>query len=125
MQSWADIDSESDDDSAGQHHPANQVQPEPEPEQEESEEEEPPPPPKEYDWPSEPPFTAYVGNFPYKIKDSDELSRGIEHLLHDRFQASVRIVKSRLAMDRQENRPKGFGYLELESLEDVSIVNEG
>jgi len=124
MQSWADIASDSDDDSVGQHHPANQVQEEPEPkEEEEAVIEEEVPPPKEYNWPTEPPFTAYVGNLPYSIKDSDDLSRGIEDILHDRFQASVRIVQSRLAIDRQENRPRGFGYLEVETLEDVSVLS--
>ena len=130
MQSWADIASDSDDDSVGQHHPANQVQHQEEEEEDVVREEEvveipeEAQPPKEYDWPSEPPFTAYVGNLPYSIKDSDDLSNGIQDLLHDRFQANIRIVKARLAMDRQENRPRGFGYLEVETLEDVSIMNE-
>lgn len=125
MQSWADIASDSDDDSVGMHHPAKQQPQEPEPEKEEQleqpdEKEEEAPPPKEYDWPTEPPFTAYVGNLPYSIKDSDELTHGIEDLLHDRFQATARIERSRLAIDRQENRPRGFGYIELETVEDVS-----
>ena len=126
MQSWADIASDSDDDSVGHHHPANQL-PEPEPEPKEKEaveaEEKEAPPPKEYDWPAEPPFTAYVGNLPYSIKDSSDLNQAIEDILQDRFQASVRIAQSRLAMDRQDNRPRGFGYLELDTVDDVSNEN--
>lgn len=126
MQSWADIASDSDDDSVGLHHPANaQVQPaEPEPKEVVEEEvvEEEAPPPKEYDWPTDPPFTAYVGNLPYSIKDSNELSRGIEDLVNNRFQTRVTIVQSRLAMDRQENRPRGFGYVEVETVDEVSAI---
>lgn len=129
MQSWADIASDSDDDSVGMHHPANQpppkeasVQEEPEPAEEEVviEEEEGEVPPKEYNWPSEPPFTAYVGNLPYSVKESEELSQAIQDLLGDRFQATVSITKSRLAIDRQDNRPRGFGYVEVETVDDVS-----
>lgn len=118
MQSWADIDSESDDE---HHHPANQAPPEPEPEPEPKEEEiVEEEPPKEYVWPTEPPYTAYVGNLPFSIKESDDLSHGVEDLVQDRFQTRVTVVNSRLALDRQDGRPRGFGYIEVETVEDVS-----
>lgn len=125
MQSWADIDSESDDEH--HHHPANQAPPEPEPKEPKEEvfEEQKPPPPKEYDWPTEPPYTAYVGNLPFAIKESDDLSRGVEDLVQDRFQTPITIVQSRLALDREDGRPRGFGYLEVETVEDVSNVVSG
>jgi RNA recognition motif-containing protein len=124
MQSWADIESDSDDD---EYHPANQqvqqqlqqpVEPEPE-----SEEEPAPPPEKEYNWPKEPPFTAYVGNLGSSVKDSEEMNRAVTDLLHQRFQTQVTIVNSRLAIDRQENKPRGFGYLEVKTADDVRIEN--
>jgi C1A family cysteine protease len=119
MQSWADIASDSDDD---EYHPANKVQePEPEPEPEPEEEPEPPPT-KSYDWPSDPPFTAYVGNLAFSVKDADEMTSGVTNLLQQRFQAQISIVNSRLAIDRQENKPRGFGYLEVETVDDVSII---
>ena len=113
---WADIDSDSDDE---HHHPVNQqAAPEPEEIEEEIVEEEEPP--KEYEWPTEPPFTAYCGNLPFAIKESRDLDMAIQDVLHDRFQASVTIVHSRLATDRETNKPRGFGYIELETVEDVS-----
>lgn len=116
MQSWADIASDSDDD---EYHPTNKVQQEPVEPEPESEEEPEAPPEKEYDWPAEPPFTAYVGNLAFSVKDSEELRQGVTDLLHRRFQTQITIVNSRLAIDRQENTSRGFGYLEVETLDDV------
>lgn len=116
---WADVDSDSDDE---HHHPVNQqVEPEPKEIEEEIVEEEEEPP-KEYEWPTDPPFTAFCGNLPFAIKESQDLDMAIQDILHDRFQASVTIVQSRLATDRETNKPRGFGYIELETVEDVSNV---
>lgn len=122
QQSWADVGSDSDDDD--DQAPVNQAPPpkvetEAEPEYYD-EEPEPELALKEYNWPTEPPFTAYVGNLSYEIKTSEQMSQGLQDILHDRLQASVNIVTARLAIDHQENRSLGYGYVELETVEDVS-----
>jgi translation initiation factor 4B len=116
---WADIDSDSDDEH--HHHPIQQ-QAEPEPEEIEEEIVEEEEPEKEYEWPTEPPFTAYCGNLPFAIKEAQDLDIAIQHILQDRFKAGVTIVSSRLATDRETNKPRGFGYIELETVEDLKTV---
>jgi RNA recognition motif-containing protein len=92
------------------------------------EEDFPPPPKKEYDWPSEPPFTAYVGNLSYKLSEPAMLAEGIVKLAKDQLKTDVTIVDSRLARNRQgedQERHRGFGYIQFETLEQLKAVVEG
>mmetsp|Transcript_28026 Transcript_28026/g.39600 ORF Transcript_28026/g.39600 Transcript_28026/m.39600 type:complete len:292 (-) Transcript_28026:1688-2563(-) len=87
----------------------------------------PPHPPvaprKDFKWPTEAPFTAYVGNLAYSIKAPDELSDKVKNLVKSKLGKDLQIVKSRIALDRQQNnRPKGFGYVELETLHDLKTL---
>lgn len=58
--------------------------------------------------PTEPPFTAHMGNLPFDLGDEDVASFFTESKVK-----SVRILKDR------DERPKGFGYVEFDDLESL------
>lgn len=85
-----------------------------------------PPPKKEYDWPLEPPFTAYVGNLAYSINEPSMLADSLVQLAKDTLQTEVTVVDARLARSRGEpQRHRGFGYVQFETLEQLKAVVEG
>ena len=78
-----------------------------------------------YDLPSGPPFTLYVGNLAYSIKDGNQLGEALANVVKERLHKDIRVVKSRVAMDRDngggiKNTHKGYGYVEVASLDEVS-----
>ncbi|KAF9533711.1 hypothetical protein CPB83DRAFT_844416 [Crepidotus variabilis] len=58
--------------------------------------------------PSQPPFTAFVGNLAFDLTDSE---------LEDFF--SYAKIKSAKIIKDKDDKPKGFGYVEFEELEDL------
>jgi translation initiation factor 4B len=58
------------------------------------------------DLPTEPPFTAHIGNLSFEATAAD-----VTDLFADCGVTNVRIVE-----DRQTNTPKGFGYIEFETV---------
>ncbi|KAL9648431.1 hypothetical protein ABK040_014051 [Willaertia magna] len=66
-------------------------------------------PSKELEFPTERPFVAYVGNLSY-----DTTSEGLEE-----FFDGLEVVNVRLPRDQEQNRIKGFGYVEFETLDDL------
>lgn len=95
--------------------PDTESEPEPEPEPE------PVRPKKEFVMPENPPFTAFVGNLAFSVKEGDELGRKISDLVKTRFGKEITVTASRVALDRRENnKHKGFGYVEVETVDDVS-----
>jgi len=93
----------------------------------------PPPPPRTYDLPTGPPFTLFVGNLSYSIKDGQQLGDAIAKLVHDRLHKDITVVKGRVSggnnrgnhgqqQQQQQQQPhKGFGYVEVATLEEVSF----
>ncbi|KAI0749892.1 hypothetical protein C8Q80DRAFT_1164522 [Daedaleopsis nitida] len=65
------------------------------------------PPREDLPLPTEPPFTAFVGNLTFDITESE---------LEDFFGGKTKSVK--IIKDR-EDKPKGFGYVEFNDLEDL------
>jgi hypothetical protein len=73
-------------------------------------------------FPEKPPYTAFVGNLAYSIDDPKVFANKILELVRSRLGEEIVITAQRVAIDRQGgNRPKGFGYIEVETLEHVSI----
>lgn len=84
--------------------------------------------PKEYSLPTEPPFKAYVGNVSFVIKESKQLGQEITKLCLDRFQDKIKVVRCQVAQDQHTGQLRGFGYVEVETLEmlqQVLKLNDG
>ena len=134
IKSWADhcsSDEESDD---GHHHPANNAAmnigaPPHEDEVVEEEEYYEEPQLTVADLPPGPPYTAFLGNRPYDLRDANDLGYELEGLLKNRGvvvdgpgNVPVRIAGTRLMTDRETMKPKGFGYVEFDQPEEVSLM---
>lgn len=79
-------------------------------------------PSREFILPSEPPYTAYIGNLPYDtIRNSNDLGRAVEELLYDRqCQLAQRLTGARLMVEKGTNTSRGYGYVEFETEGEVS-----
>ena len=74
-------------------------------------------------FPSEAPYSAYVGNVAFNIKSEQAFGEKIEGLVKFRYQNTkrVKVINARFGMDRSTNQRKGFGYVEFETPEEVSV----
>mmetsp|Transcript_32719 Transcript_32719/g.48449 ORF Transcript_32719/g.48449 Transcript_32719/m.48449 type:complete len:377 (-) Transcript_32719:2471-3601(-) len=81
-------------------------------------------PKKEFVLPERPPFTAFVGNLAFSVKNPDELGQRIAELTMERFGKEINVTASRVAIDRRDGKHKGFGYVEVESLDHLKAVLE-
>jgi translation initiation factor 4B len=80
----------------------------------------PPAAPKTYEFPTEPPFTAYIGNLPFSISDPVDLEHLVAEAAKKRLGQEIPISNGRIVTNRHDGRPRGFGYLEVDSLDHVS-----
>lgn len=62
-------------------------------------------------FPDSAPFTAFVGNLPYNIY-RDEIQKFFE-------ERGCKVLNVRLLMNKETQKPKGFGYVIFEELEDL------
>lgn len=85
---------------------------------------EPPPPvEKTYNFPSQPPFTAFIGNLAYSVDDGEKLKEALGDVIADRLgPGKVNVLNGRIATDRQSGRHRGFGYVEVETVDQVSLT---
>jgi translation initiation factor 4B len=121
MKSWADHCS-SDEESEDEMRPVVSVLQEEESDDEEEFIAPPPPQRKNYHWPNSPPYTAFVGNLSFQLTDDDQFGQEVEAVV-DRLSGGskqVAIKKATMIVERDGKRT-GFGYVEFESLDDVSI----
>lgn len=98
-----------------------QIVEEAEPEHVEPEVQEPPPPvEKTYNFPNQPPFTAFIGNLAYSVDDGEKLKQALSDVVADRLgPGKVNVLNGRIATDRQSGRHRGFGYVEVETVDQV------
>jgi hypothetical protein len=75
---------------------------------------------KVYDFPDRPPFTAFVGNLAFTIKEPTQLQQAVADAVRGRFGQNVDVIGGRIAFDRVDpNKHRGFGYVEVDTLEQV------
>jgi hypothetical protein len=75
----------------------------------------------DYDFPTNPPFTAFIGNLSFYIKEVPQLMEAVADLAKERLGEPINVIGGRIAYDRTEpNKHRGFGYVEVETLEEVS-----
>lgn len=87
-------------------------------------EEQPAPAPRTYDFPTGPPFTAFVGNLAYSVDDPARLAEEISKLAEDKLGLDVRVFNARIMMDRKAEKPRhrGFGYIEVDSIDHLKAL---
>ena len=79
-----------------------------------------PKPPRTYDFPDAPPFSAFIGNLAYALKDPEDLKAAVAKSASDHLGVELKILGARISFGR-DGQHRGFGYVELETLEDVSV----
>jgi len=79
---------------------------------------------RNYNFPERPPFTAFVGNISYDIQESSQLQQALADLVFERLGERVNVLGGRISYDRDSKNKKhrGFGYVELETLEELKTV---
>lgn len=78
-----------------------------------------------YDFPTQPPFTAFVGNLSYEIKDPPMLVEAVSNVAKDRLSEPVNVMGGRVAYHRTtdpQGKHRGFGYVEVETLDQVRAL---
>jgi translation initiation factor 4B len=79
--------------------------------------------PRVYDLPSQPPFTAYVGNLAYSIQEADDLAIAVADVVKEYLNADIRIVHARVMKDKMNHyKSRGFGYVEVETLDMLQTI---
>ena len=78
--------------------------------------------PRTYDFPDRPPFTAFIGNLAYSLKDPEDLKAAVAKCAVETLGQELNIVGARIALDR-DGKHRGFGYIELETLDEVGKRN--
>ena len=78
-----------------------------------------------YDFPEFPPFTAFVGNLSWDINEPAQLKQTLADVVFDRLGERIHVIGGRICYDRDsKNRQhRGFGYVELETLEEVRLFD--
>jgi hypothetical protein len=84
---------------------------------------------KRYEYPSKPPYTAYIGNVAHDIDTPERLAGEISGLARQFLDLELNVVDSRIAFDRHGDKPRhrGFGYVQLatvEQLQQLMQLNE-
>ena len=118
IKSWADASSDDDSD--------DDVRPPPRPipsynDHDDNDDDVVPPPPHstrpQYTIPSNPPYTSYIGNISYEIRNTTELCAEVREMLNRRNVTGF--ATARLMLDRDTDRSKGYGYVEFQSGQEV------
>ena len=74
--------------------------------------------PRTYDFPDQPPFTAFIGNLAYSLKDPEELRAAVVKCALEFLGQEINILGARISFDR-DGHHRGFGYLEVATLDEV------
>jgi len=74
--------------------------------------------PRTYVFPEQPPFSAFIGNLAYSIKEPEDLKKAVTNCVFDALGQQINILGARISYDRT-GKHRGFGYMELETLDEV------
>ena len=79
-----------------------------------------------YEYPTEPPYTAFVGNLSYSITDGPMLIDAMTQLVSEQLKVQLNFKSGRLLSDVSSNhtRHRGFGYIECDTVEDLQKLME-
>mmetsp|Transcript_50496 Transcript_50496/g.56340 ORF Transcript_50496/g.56340 Transcript_50496/m.56340 type:complete len:522 (+) Transcript_50496:136-1701(+) len=78
-----------------------------------------------YDYPDQPPFTAFVGNLSFDVQEASYLRQALADVVQDRLGGErINTIGGQICYDRnsKNKQHRGFGYVELETLEELKIV---
>lgn len=82
---------------------------------------------RDYEYPTEPPFQAYLGNLAFSITQDQELMQSVTALVSSLLNAEISVVRARIMKNRGDshssnNAHRGFAYLEVASLDDLKTL---
>lgn len=82
--------------------------------------------PRVFEFPTEPPFTAYIGNVAYNVVEPAELAENITLIAKDVLNVDIHVVEARIMINKRVQPPqhRGFGYLTVESLDQLKALTE-
>lgn len=81
----------------------------------------PPAAPRTYDFPDQPPFTAFIGNLAYSLKDPEELIAAVKQCAVEVLGQEINILGARISFG-PDGTHRGFGYLEIETLDQLKLL---
>lgn len=81
----------------------------------------PPAAPRTYDFPDKPPFTAFIGNLAYSLKDPDDLIAAVKQCALEVLGQDINFLGARISFGR-DGAHRGFGYLEVETLDQLKLL---
>jgi RNA recognition motif-containing protein len=77
-----------------------------------------------YEYPTAPPFSAYVGNLAYDVT-KDILAEALTALALNILHNEIKIVSARIVMDKVDrSKSRGFGYVEVETVQELQKLME-
>lgn len=79
-----------------------------------------------YEYPTEPPYTAFVGNLAFSVTDVPMFVDAMSKLVSEQLQVNIKFISGKIISDPQSNptRHRGFGYIEVETVEDLQKLME-
>jgi hypothetical protein len=85
---------------------------------------EPPAATQRYNFSTEAPYTAFVGNLAYKILEPQDMADGIAQLAQEHLNLEIHVVDCKIVMDRNHATPRhrGYGYMTVESLDELKAL---
>ena len=70
--------------------------------------------------PKDPPYTAFIGNLSFEVKDAKHLAYELEQMCISIMGKTVTAIDGRLVRDKATGNSKGFGYVVFSTADEVS-----